>query len=201
MALALLGYKVAGIDKYVFKDNNSFSIDDINGLRRIWDAQGLAIQPQDILRDDIAERYGAVISIATIEHQKDPKKFLENIQRAVRPGGLVYIATPNLSHLLNRVRFCFGRSPLSAHLKQWFARGEDFAGHWREYTLAELAGMMRWLDFEIIAARNLQSLRPRVTAASPRSWYVNFFRLCAYALPGARDTNIIIARKKETYGK
>ncbi len=51
IALILLGYKVAGVDKYVFKANNSFSIEDLNGLRRVWEAQGLEIFPKDILRD------------------------------------------------------------------------------------------------------------------------------------------------------
>lgn len=196
VALILLGYKVTGVDKYVFEANNSFSVNDINGLRRIWEAQGLEILPKDILRDDTNSLYGAVISIATIEHQKDPKRFLKCLENVLWPGGIVYIATPNISHLLNRARFLFGRSPLSAHLPNFFNRGEDYEGHWREYTLSELQQAFIWSDIVVLSAKNVQSMRPHFKLASLRSWYVSVFRLVSYILPGARDTNIIIGRKE-----
>ena len=196
LALTYLGYKVTGVDKYVFEENNSFSVADISGLRRVWDDQGLVILPQDILRDEIGKRYDAVISIATVEHQKNPKLFLQHLLAVGRAGALIYLATPNISHLLNRVRFIFGLSPLQAHLPDFFNRGEQYEGHWREYTLAELKQMFIWLDSDVISARNVQSMRPRLSFKSWRALYVNAFRLCAYALPGARDTNIIIAKKR-----
>lgn len=196
LALVLLGYTVTGIDKYVFKANNSFSIDDINGLRRIWEKQGLVIIAKDILQDDLGTQYGSIISIATIEHQKDPKRFLERLVGATAPGGFIYIATPNISHILNRLRFIFGRSPVSAHLPNFFNRGENYEGHWREYTLGELGQMFQWLAISILHAVNLQSMRPRFKLISPRSWYVSVLRLLAVIIPGARDTNIIIGQKQ-----
>lgn len=195
LALILLGYKVTGVDKYLFEANNSFSIDNISGLRRVWAEQGLVILPKDILRDNLGKQYGAIISIATIEHQKDPKRFLEGLLAALDSGGLLYIATPNISHLLNRVRFVFGRSPLSGHLENWFNKGESFEGHWREYALKELKAMFTWLNIAIVGARNVQSLRPHFKLTSWRSWYVGKLRLLAYLLPGTGDTNIIIGRK------
>lgn len=195
LALIFLGYKVAGIDKYVFEPNNSFSIDDMNGLRRIWNEQGLVIKAKDVLRDNIEEQYGAIISIATIEHQSDPKRFLENLLGTLKPGGLLYIATPNISHLLNRTRLAFGLSPLSGHLEKWFKKGESFEGHWREYALKELKQMFAWLDIKVLIAKNKQSMQPGFKLVTPRSWYVGILRLLARLLPGAGDTNIIIGRK------
>lgn len=196
LALILLGYKVTGVDKYLFETNNSFSIDDLNGLRRIWEANGLVILSKDILRDNVAGQFGAVISIATVEHQKDPRRFLAGLLAPLSAGGIIYIATPNISHLLNRARFLFGFSPLSGHLEKWFKKGENFEGHWREYTVKELKQMFAWLNIAIIGARNKQSLRPNFKLTSLRSWYVGIFRLLAYLLPGTGDTNIIIGRKK-----
>lgn len=196
LALIFLGYKVTGVDKYLFETNNSFSIDDLNGLRRIWAEQGLEILPKDILRDNIDNRYDAVISIATIEHQKDPKRFLECLGNALWPGGIVYIATPSIGHLLNRARFLFGRSPLAAHLPNFFKRGEQYEGHWREYTLKELKQMFGWLDIVVLQAKNAQSMRPDFKLSSWRSWYVSLLRIFSYIFPGARDTNIIIGRKR-----
>lgn len=196
VALMFLSYRVTGVDKYVFEPNNSFSINDISGLRRIWEAQGFIIFPKDILQDDVGAQYGAVISIATIEHQKDPKRFLERMLHVAEPGGIIYMATPNLSHLLNRIRFVFGRSPMAAHLSDFFEHGERYVGHWREYTLRELRQMFAWLDICVIDSHNVQSMRPRFKLFSVRSWYVSLFRLLSYLLPGMRDTNIIIGQKK-----
>lgn len=198
VALTLLGYRVAGIDKYVFEPNNSFSIDDIDGLKCIWKAQGLTILAKDILHDDLDKKYGAVVSIATIEHQRDPKRFLERMRGILEHDGLIYLATPNVSHLLNRIRFLFGRSPMQAHLPNFFNRGEQYEGHWREYTLGELAQMFKWLDMAVVAAHNVQSIRPRFKLFSARSWYVSIFRLLSYLIPGVRDTNSIIGRNKIT---
>lgn len=200
-ALVLLGYQVTGVDKYVFEPNNSFSVDDINGLKCVWRAQGLLIFPKDILQDDLGAQYDAVISIATIEHQKDPKRFLESLLHATVPGGLIYLVTPNVSHLLNRVRFAFGRSPMQAHLHGFFDRGEQYEGHWREYTVHELRQMFEWAGATVVEACNVQSMRPRLKLFSLRSWYLNLFRLYAYILPGTRDTNIIIARKQYGHEK
>lgn len=196
LALIFLGYKVAGIDKYIFEANNSFSIDDSNGLRRIWNKQGLVIDAKDVLRDNIKEQYGAIISIATIEHQKDPKRFLENLLGALKPGGLLYIATPNISHLLNRARLAFGLSPLSGHLEEWFKKGESFEGHWREYTRKELKQMFSWLDIMVLFAKNKQSMPLAFKLATPRSWYVGILRLLARLLPGTGDNNIVIGKKR-----
>ena len=103
IALILLGYKGTGLDKYVFEENNSFSVHDISGLRRIWESMGLEILPKDVLDDEIEMKYDAVISIATIEHQKNPKQFLKGLLDATQSHGFIYIATPNISHLLNRL--------------------------------------------------------------------------------------------------
>lgn len=196
VALILLGFKVTGVDKYVFEANNSFSIDDGAGLRRIWESQGLVILPKDILIDSLDGQYGGVVSIATIEHQKDPKRFLERLEAAALPGGIIYIATPNISHLLNRARLLFGRSPAQAHLPNFFKRGEAYEGHWREYTLIELKQMFSWLDIVVLQAKNAQSMRPDFKLSSWRSWYVGLLRILSYFFPGAGDTNIIIGRKR-----
>ncbi|MBI2050356.1 MAG: methyltransferase domain-containing protein [Parcubacteria group bacterium] len=196
VALILLGYNVMGVDKYMFEPNNTFGIRDIEGLKAVWEEHGLSIVPKDILRDDVGGTYGAVISIATIEHQKDPKRFLGCMLDVLEPAGLLYIATPNISHLLNRIRLLFGRSPVSGHLPNFFNRGENYEGHWREYTLSELAHMFDWLGVSSIQTCNVQSMRIQLSLASVRSWYVSLFRMLAYMIPGTRDTNIIIGRKQ-----
>ncbi|PIR93545.1 hypothetical protein COT99_00035 [Candidatus Falkowbacteria bacterium CG10_big_fil_rev_8_21_14_0_10_43_10] len=194
LALTLLGYKVEGGDKYLFTFGSKFAVDDIEKLRTIWKKYNLRISEKDILTDEISQKYDAIISIATIEHQRNPKLFLEKLKNAVKDGGHIYIATPNISHLLNRARFLFGLSPMSGHLKQWFEQGENFTGHFREYTLSELRQMSEWSGLQIVVAKNVQSMRPNIKSGL-RAIYMNLFRLLSFILPGAGDTNLILCKK------
>jgi SAM-dependent methyltransferase len=44
------------------------------------------------LRDDA---FDSVVSIETIEHVPDPERFLDELRRVLRPGGLLVLTTPN----------------------------------------------------------------------------------------------------------
>ena len=66
VALQLLGYRVTGVDKYLFKEDNSFTVADRAGLERVWAERRLRVLPGDIIQDEVGERFDAVISIATI---------------------------------------------------------------------------------------------------------------------------------------
>lgn len=195
LALTLLAYEVEGGDKYLFLSNNNFTADDIQGLGVIWEKHNLRITSKDIITDIFGKQYDIVVSVATIEHQQDPKEFLRKIASAVRKDGHIYIATPNISHLLNRIRFLFGRSPLSGNLESFFNQGKYFTGHWREYTLDELEQMFKLCGLKVVKAKNIQSMAPRLGMKNLREIYVNLFRLLAYLAPGAKDTNIVFGRK------
>ena len=192
LALKMLGYNITGADKYIFKEESEFAVGDIKKLQNIWQSHGLEISSQDILIDGINKQYDVIISIATIEHQINPKNFLEQIKKITKPGGYIYLATPNVSHLLNRIRFLFGRPPLG-NLRNFYQQEKNFTGHWREYTLSELKQMCVLSDLKIIAAKNVQSMRPRLSM-NFRKFYVNLFRLLSYLIPGAKDTNIILVK-------
>jgi len=194
LALHLLGYEVEGMDKYVFQGHNTYYIEDQQRLRAIWEKQGIRIIEKDVATDTIHETYDGVITVAVIEHQKDPQAFLKSLIAPIRSGGHLYVATPNVTHLLNRIRFICGRTPLG-NLKEFFAAGSGFTGHWREYSLTELRQMVAWSGLEVALAKNLQSMRPTLRVQAPRDIYVSLFRALAMLLPGCKDTNIIIGKK------
>jgi SAM-dependent methyltransferase len=194
LALHLLGYKIEGMDKYVFQGHTTYYIEDQQRLRSIWQEQGIHIREKDLLTDAIPETYDGVISVAVVEHQKDPQKFLRSIVQPLRAGGRLYLATPNVTHILNRIRFVFGRPPLG-NLKEFFESGEAFTGHWREYSLEELRSFFQWVGLDIVEAKTLQSMKPSFRIKSPRDIYVHFFRLFGGIVPGCGDTNILIGKK------
>ncbi|MBU0671125.1 methyltransferase domain-containing protein, partial [Patescibacteria group bacterium] len=153
LAFQKLGATVLGLDKYIFSDKDSplFVLNKIEQLKQKWLETGLAVKEKDLFEID-AQKYNnfdLIIAEAIIEHQTDPKKFLQKIHELLRPGGIAIISTPNLSTLLKRLRFLLGRSP-HWDLKQFYELGDRFTGHWREYTADELKQMGKWAGFEII---------------------------------------------------
>lgn len=195
LALHYLGYTVTGGDKYVFLPDNDFNVADIDALQAMWRREGITITPYDAVHDPVVRRYDAVISIATIEHQWEPRVFIERLAANVTDGGLLYLATPNVAHGLNRVRFVFGRSPLQHNLIPFALKGLAYEGHIREYTLAELRQLVTVSGLDVIASKHVQSMRPRLRLWRLRSWYVGAFRLIARLWPSWGDTLIIMARR------
>lgn len=193
LSLKLLGYNVEGYDKYVFRDNTSYAVGDLIGLQKIWSRQELRISPHDVFDEDFpAWQYDVVVSIATIEHQFRPRAFLEHLRRRAASGGLIYLSTPNVAHLLNRLRFLCGRSPLG-NLRELFDTDAAFVGHFREYTLEELMLMFGWLDMEIVFAGQIQDKKPK-WPRNLRGIYVNLLRAVAVIFPSLGETNIIIGK-------
>lgn len=195
LAFRLLGYNIEGVDKYVFKLNNEFFSGDLAKLRQIWLEYGLNIIDKDILVDEIGKKYHVVISIATLEHQKNIKLFLGKLLNYLENGGFIYIDTPNVANLLNRFRFLCGRSPLG-NIEDFFRGGEDFNGHWREYSMEEVKKMSKLSGINIIQAVNPQTQMAKLDLGSPRRTYLNLFRLLSLLVPGARDANIIWGQKQ-----
>jgi 2-polyprenyl-3-methyl-5-hydroxy-6-metoxy-1,4-benzoquinol methylase len=193
LTLKYLGYNVSGIDKYVFEPINSYSVSDIEGLRRIWDKEGLSISPYDVLKNGEIETYDVVLSIAVIEHQKDLKKFIGGISKYAKKGGKIYIATPNATNLLNRFRVLCGKPPM-ANIDQFLNEGENFNGHWREYTVSELRRIATLSNIEIIESGNRQTTKAKLTT-NYKKWHTNILRLVSTVLPGTGDTNYIWLKK------
>ena len=81
-------------------------------------------------------------------------------------------------------------------LKPFFEAGENFVGHWREYTIKEMAQMAEWSGLEIIKVKNYRT-SPLFNGKDkfPRSLLLAVFRLLSDLVPGARETNTMLARK------
>lgn len=190
LALKFLGYDVKGEEKFVFLPHNEYFVKDDNLLKQIWEDNRLIVESGDFSPN----QFDVIISVAVVEHQQFPRLFLENLLQKVKSGGLVYLATPNMTNLLNRFRFLFGRAPLS-NIQDFFYQAEKFVGHWREYTLKETKQMCIWAGMQVVEAHNLQNQRPVFTFNKWRTWYRNLFKILAYLIPGCGDANIIICRK------
>jgi ubiquinone/menaquinone biosynthesis C-methylase UbiE len=66
----------------------------------------------DLDRDPIPfedASFDVVILSAVLEHIMSPEQVLKQVWRKLKPGGMVVVLTPNISWIVNRVLFMFGR--------------------------------------------------------------------------------------------
>lgn len=98
-------------------------------------------------------RFDCVVSIEVIEHISDHLTFVQELVRVTRPGGLLFITTPNLMSLSSRWHFfLYGYTdcaplPLDPHRKDWFMQHINPIGVPRllfhlERNGAELVGLL-----------------------------------------------------------
>jgi SAM-dependent methyltransferase len=97
--------------------------------------------------------FDCVVSIEVIEHIPDHLTFMQELVRVTRPGGLLFITTPNLMSLSSRWHFfLYGYTdcaplPLDPHRKDWFMQHTNPIGVPRllfhlERNGAELIGLL-----------------------------------------------------------
>jgi SAM-dependent methyltransferase len=68
----------------------------------------------ELIPDDEHERYDAIIMVALIEHLVDPLSAMQRISKLLRPGGFVFIDTPNIAKFTRRAKLLTGRFPSTA---------------------------------------------------------------------------------------
>jgi 2-polyprenyl-3-methyl-5-hydroxy-6-metoxy-1,4-benzoquinol methylase len=86
--------------------------------------------------------------IDLIEHVIDPGSFLRQVSERLRPGGLVYLETPNIQSAVYRIGRTLGRLPVwqpTEMLERLFP-----PQHVQYFTLASLEGLARAVGFEVV---------------------------------------------------
>lgn len=84
--LARLGAAVVGLDA---------AAENIAVARHHAEGQGLAIDYRVGGIEGLSERFDLVTSMEVIEHVTDPAAFVAGLARALAPGGLMLLSTPN----------------------------------------------------------------------------------------------------------
>lgn len=194
-AFFLLGAHAEGIDKNILVEWGN-----LDEVKKTWDEKNIKIKVDDFLDADYLESCFDVITAEDLfEHlQYTQKEFLEKVYKILKPGGYLFLATPNLTSVLKRFRMLFGRSPYW-DLEDFFLRKQLF-GHVREFTGDELKKMAKISGFDVV---DIQT--QNVYFKKRWFWSVKKFpRVIAYFLsylfPQGKDVLFLVARKNKTQG-
>lgn len=130
--------------------------DEVHGVDTDEDAlvkaaeRGVAVARVDLDREPLPFEDGyfdAVVTLDVIEHVLDPACFARELARVLRPGGTVYVATPNVRFLgYLRTLLMQGRFPhTSSDPRGWQG------GHFHFFTNGDLDALLRESGFEDVA--------------------------------------------------
>ena len=190
LGLKKLGYEVVALDLPEYVSGTELQ-------RRFseFDIPTLAANLRDghIPAED--ENFDCVVMCEVIEHFNfNPLPVLKEINRVLKPGGLLYLTTPNASHLGARIKLLIARSihhPIRAFLWQFDPSGNYIVGlHWREYTGSEMKELLELpgLGFKV----EQQGFRSPVIPILAKRFAMRFVYML---VPGFRTTQFVFARR------
>ena len=129
---------------------SDISMARVEGIRRNLDddrVKILEIDAENISHSEYGN-YDAVIMIALIEHLIDPLRAMQEVRKLLKPGGFVYIDTPNIAKFTQRIKLLLGRFPSTASMNEGLTTfsGEPAdlydEGHLHYFTYRSLSLML-----------------------------------------------------------
>jgi SAM-dependent methyltransferase len=136
-----------GIRSYTATD---YSEDRVHLLSQNCTDEGFAVLKMDAENiPDLHGKYDAVVMLHVIEHLVNPIKTCLDIRKTLKPGGFLYIETPNIAKYTRRVKLLCGWFPGTGGLKEGL---RDFSGrpvtemdcgHLHYFTYRSLSAMLK----------------------------------------------------------
>jgi 2-polyprenyl-3-methyl-5-hydroxy-6-metoxy-1,4-benzoquinol methylase len=106
----------------------------------------------EVVKRDIEEglpwpdnTFDCVIAAEIIEHLYDTTRFIKEIGRVLKPGGVFVMSVPNIACLTNRLRLLLDLYPRYCDY-----RAENAAGHIRVYTMGSAVSQIKENSFDIL---------------------------------------------------
>jgi SAM-dependent methyltransferase len=136
--------------------------------------------------------FDAVVACEVIEHLNfNPLPVLQEFNRVLKPGGYLYLGTPNQADFFHRLRLLRGRSirnPIEDFFAQLDASRNMIVGlHWREYTIAELSELVERMGFGVHRAYHYTGQ----TGTGAKA----FVKSIIYQVPSLRPFQVVIGKK------
>jgi 2-polyprenyl-3-methyl-5-hydroxy-6-metoxy-1,4-benzoquinol methylase len=170
-------------------------------LRQHYETEG--IEPVSFLLQEHplpleTGRYDMIVFCEVLEHLNfNPLPLLGEFSRLLKPGGLVYVATPNQASLIHRLMLLRGQSfyfPVT-----YFQDGIDpeslaaFGYHWHEFTKAELEELFALRGFSMIEHEYCRYVDKTSSAAWRRGLVGSIYK----ALPSLMQCQVGVFQKNK----
>jgi SAM-dependent methyltransferase len=144
LALALArfgGFRISGVGRFVPPV-----------FRTGMAGHGITVDDVDLERELLPHgdaSFDRIVATEILEHLANPGLFLSECWRVLRPGGTLYLTTPNVVDLRGRARALLGRSPQShlfgiertLRMNEWV--------HRREYAPDEVGRLLEAVGFRV----------------------------------------------------
>lgn len=96
------------------------------------------------------EEFDMVVFTEIFEHLAvNPIAALREINRVLKPGGIILLSTPNLYSLHKIIMFMFGKSFNDALTEFKKIESTGYMGHIREYSNSEIKNILKYCNFKI----------------------------------------------------
>lgn len=140
--LADLGYEAVSVDIGTSADGwSDGEVGRMDRLLRDHAVEGIKWDLEQVPYPLDDASFDAVIMTEVYEHLRDyPVRSLEEVRRVLKPGGRLYLTTPNAAYIVNRFRALRGDAAGSS-LPDWIG-GIPHARHAREYTVPEMRQLL-----------------------------------------------------------
>lgn len=149
-ALANLGYEATSVDLGEAEDQ--WGSGEQGYFRNLLESAGvenITWNLEEIPYPLPAEHFDAVVLTEVLEHLREyPSRSLAEAFRILRPGGRLYLTTPNSAYVVRRMQLLFGRT-VHTRLPDWIG-GLPHARHAREYTFAEARTLLEHVGFRVV---------------------------------------------------
>lgn len=135
-------------------------------------------------------RFDAVIFSEIFEHlYVDPLRAIEEIHRILKPGGFVYLTTPNAISLRRMARLAMrGTLADDAYSILTEIHAGGMIGHFREYTPREISRILSMSGFKEVKTRTVNPYRKQMV----ETW---FWRAISAPFPKGREVIVSIGTK------
>lgn len=134
--------------------------------------------------------FDAVVLCDIIEHlHASPRGLLGAAIELLRDDGTLIVTVPNALNLRKRIDVLRGRTNYPPY-GQFFASGDSWRGHVREYAWDDLVQLGHFLGLAeptVLGRHHMTSVLP--------SWSRGIYRLATAPLEGVRDTLVLCGRK------
>lgn len=134
-------------ERYVLTDLAEVRVEGVR--RKLADPRLSALRcDAETITSDVSGHYDAVLMVALIEHLIDPMRAMQGIRQILRPGGFVYVDTPNIAKYTRRLKLLAGRFPSTASMNEGLTTYQGAPadlydeGHLHYFTFRSLRHML-----------------------------------------------------------